>query len=88
LSHKEILNTKQGYKYPVIHCSFDVDDAQEIQKRGRDLLMGHPYDHAFSDKWDPPGSPFANSSDSLTLAYPLNLTQPEQRLSINPTRKS
>jgi hypothetical protein len=35
----------QEYKYPTIHCSFKVDDTQEIQERERDLLRCHPCDH-------------------------------------------
>jgi hypothetical protein len=33
LSHKEIWDKSQGYKYPTIHCPLGVGDNQETQER-------------------------------------------------------
>jgi hypothetical protein len=75
------------YKYPTILYPLGMSDSREDRER-REISRVSPCDYISSDKWDPPGSPLANSSNSMNLAYPMSLINPEQGLSINPTRKS
>jgi hypothetical protein len=42
---REFWDKRQVYKYPTIHCPFEVDDTQQIQERERDLLRYHSCDH-------------------------------------------
>jgi hypothetical protein len=77
----------KGYKYPTILYPLGMSDSREDRER-REISRVSPCDYIFSDKWDPSGSPLVNSSNSINLAYPMSLINPEQGLSINPTRKS
>jgi hypothetical protein len=56
LSHKEILDTNKGYKYPTIYYPLGMSDSREDQER-REISRVSPCDYTFSDKWDPSGSP-------------------------------
>jgi hypothetical protein len=88
LSHKEILGVRDKGINTSAFTTHSVWVTAKRLKREKGDLLGVTHVITFSLTSGTHLAALANSSNGINLACSLNLINPEQRLSIDPTRKS